>query len=510
MKSKKKKKRRLVFVKRARGRARRRPVSTARRGPRAEGGGAESGPGARTCGAATKGARGPGSPGRGGGGARGAARGRGRWAAAAERGRGGAHSRGRQRREAPRWRRAAQRLHENSPFEAARAVPGLCTHFLLPLGFPRPEEPQAAAAPSSLPRSRVSASSSSFGRPVPAPPRRTSGSGRGQRKWAGRLLSARVRTGAADVGGYPARRLVAEVGCARPPVVVGSPREWRPRGWAVPRSRRPRAVPCPPAPGVSPASPQGNVTSVRGGRRIERFATSATLYRSYQFVHSVGAICDFCEAWVCHGRKCLSTHACACPLTDAECVECERGVWDHGGRIFSCSFCHNFLCEDDQFEHQASCQVLEAETFKCVSCNRLGQHSCLRCKACFCDDHTRSKVFKQEKGKQPPCPKCGHETQETKDLSMSTRSLKFGRQTGGEEGDGASGYDAYWKNLSSDKYGDSSYHDEEEDEDEAEDDEDEDDEVGKDSDAESSDLFTNLNLGRTYASGYAHYEEQDN
>lgn len=43
-----------------------------------------------------------------------------------------------------------------------------------------------------------------------------------------------------------------------------------------------------------------------------------------------GAICDFCEAWVCHGRKCLSTHACACPLTDAECVECERRVWDHG------------------------------------------------------------------------------------------------------------------------------------------------------------------------------------
>lgn len=36
-----------------------------------------------------------------------------------------------------------------------------------------------------------------------------------------------------------------------------------------------------------------------------------------------------------------------------------------GGRIFCCSFCHNFLCEDDQFEHQASCQVLEAETFKC-------------------------------------------------------------------------------------------------------------------------------------------------
>lgn len=48
----------------------------------------------------------------------------------------------------------------------------------------------------------------------------------------------------------------------------------------------------------------------------------------------------------------------------------------------------------------------------------------------------------------------------------------------------------------------------EEEEDEAEDDEEEED--GKDSDTESSDLFTNLNLGRTYASGYAHYEEQEN
>lgn len=57
-------------------------------------------------------------------------------------------------------------------------------------------------------------------------------------------------------------------------------------------------------------------------------------------------------------------------------------------------------------------------------------------------------------------------------LSFVARSLKFGRQTGGEEGDGASGYDAYWKNLSSDKYGDASFHDEE-DEYEAEDDEEE-------------------------------------
>jgi hypothetical protein len=78
-----------------------------------------------------------------------------------------------------------------------------------------------------------------------------------------------------------------------------------------------------------------------------------------------GAICDYCEAWVCHGRRCLTTHACSCPLQDAVCAECERQVWDHGGRIFRCSFCTSFLCEDDQFEHQASCQVLESETFKC-------------------------------------------------------------------------------------------------------------------------------------------------
>lgn len=36
-----------------------------------------------------------------------------------------------------------------------------------------------------------------------------------------------------------------------------------------------------------------------------------------------------------------------------------------GGRLFRCSFCDKFLCEDDQFEHQASCQKLDAETLKC-------------------------------------------------------------------------------------------------------------------------------------------------
>ena len=41
------------------------------------------------------------------------------------------------------------------------------------------------------------------------------------------------------------------------------------------------------------------------------------------------------------------------------------GVWEHGGRVFRCCFCQGFLCEVDQFEHQASCQVLESETYKC-------------------------------------------------------------------------------------------------------------------------------------------------
>ncbi|RUS78015.1 hypothetical protein EGW08_014232 [Elysia chlorotica] len=142
----------------------------------------------------------------------------------------------------------------------------------------------------------------------------------------------------------------------------------------------------------------------------------------------VGAICDFCEAWICHSKRCLQTHACSCPLADAVCHECKRGVWDHGGRIFTCSFCSEFLCEDDQFEHQASCQVLEAENYKCLSCNKLGQYSCLKCKQCYCEDHVRRKGFKYVKGQAIPCPKCGAEAQEIKELSMSTRGYKYGRQ----------------------------------------------------------------------------------
>lgn len=158
----------------------------------------------------------------------------------------------------------------------------------------------------------------------------------------------------------------------------------------------------------------------------------------------VGAICDFCEAWVCHGRKCLTAHACTCPLADATCLECERGVWEHGGRVFRCCFCSGFLCEDDQFEHQASCQVLEAETYKCQSCNRIGQYSCLRCKTCFCDEHVRRRGVRTERRAAPPCPRCAYPTHLTADLSMSTRSHRYGRQGAAtaddDEGADCSGY----------------------------------------------------------------------
>ncbi|XP_076273367.1 zinc finger protein 330 homolog Noa36 [Rhynchophorus ferrugineus] len=207
-------------------------------------------------------------------------------------------------------------------------------------------------------------------------------------------------------------------------------------------------------------------------------------------MNMVGAICDFCEAWVCHGRKCLQSHACTCPLQDAICLECERNVWDHGGRIFKCSFCDGFLCEDDQFEHQASCQVLESENYKCQSCNKLGQYSCLRCKTCYCEDHVRRKGFKYEKNKAIPCPKCGYETSQTKDLSMSTRSHKFGRQgqatyndyDDDDDGDDSNGYGTYdgYSSYNLDESYSNNYSDseeEEESESDGDDDEDEDEET---------------------------------
>ncbi|VDL51796.1 unnamed protein product [Hymenolepis diminuta] len=150
----------------------------------------------------------------------------------------------------------------------------------------------------------------------------------------------------------------------------------------------------------------------------------------------VGAICDFCDAWVCHGLSCLQTHACSCPMQDSKCVECHREISEHGGRMFECAFCAKLLCGDDQFEHQASCQRLESENFKCPSCNRIGSNACLRCKTIYCDDHARRKGFKYSPNQPIPCPKCGHPLDQKFCLSISSkfydysisRQYAFGRQ----------------------------------------------------------------------------------
>jgi len=205
----------------------------------------------------------------------------------------------------------------------------------------------------------------------------------------------------------------------------------------------------------------------------------------------VGAICDFCEAWVCHARKCLTTHACTCVLTDAMCLECDRGVWDQGGRFFKCSFCANFLCEDDQFEHQAKCQVLESETYKCASCNKLGQFSCLRCKVCYCDDHVRRKGFKYERGQALPCPKCGYETKETKDLTMSTRTMSYGRQHQVDDDDYDDDYYSYDSRSASaafSGFGGVAYNPDDQDSSEEEEEESEEEESDEDVDELTNDL----------------------
>ncbi|PSN34764.1 Zinc finger protein 330 [Blattella germanica] len=77
------------------------------------------------------------------------------------------------------------------------------------------------------------------------------------------------------------------------------------------------------------------------------------------------------------------------------------------------------------------------------SCNKLGQYCCLCCKTCYREDHVRRKGFSftYEKNKPIPCPKCVYETSQTKDLSMSTCSHKFGCQGHAADDDGG-GYAA--------------------------------------------------------------------
>ena len=57
-------------------------------------------------------------------------------------------------------------------------------------------------------------------------------------------------------------------------------------------------------------------------------------------------------------------------------------------------------------------------------------------------------IYRYEKNQAMPCPKCGYDTSETKAMSMSTRSHKFGRQQ-------MSGYGS--DNQDDDDYGTSQY-----------------------------------------------------
>lgn len=143
----------------------------------------------------------------------------------------------------------------------------------------------------------------------------------------------------------------------------------------------------------------------------------------------VGAICCYCDTWICHDHTCLNSHPCSCPLKRAICVECNRSIYEHGGRVFRCAFCDQALCEDDQMEHQASCQTIDSENFKCVSCNRIGQLSCMRCKVCFCDTHVKRKGFAYDPNGPIACPRCGNATQQISALSVTAKTVSFGRGT---------------------------------------------------------------------------------
>lgn len=89
---------------------------------------------------------------------------------------------------------------------------------------------------------------------------------------------------------------------------------------------------------------------------------------------------------------------------------------------------------------------------------------------CYCEDHVKRKGFKYEKNKAIPCPKCNYDTSQTKDLSMSTRSLKYGRQQ-------QQGFDEDDENYEGGDYdyGASSYNYDEDDDDDDESDDDSDD-----------------------------------
>lgn len=114
---------------------------------------------------------------------------------------------------------------------------------------------------------------------------------------------------------------------------------------------------------------------------------------------------------------------------------------------------------------------------------------------CYCEDHVKRKGFKYDKNKPIPCPKCNYETSQTKDLSMSTRTLKYGRQQQAEydedddyEGGDYSSYGgASSYNYDDDDEDDDDYSDDDEDESEDESEEEsENDEKEKEKEGEAS------------------------
>ena len=210
-------------------------------------------------------------------------------------------------------------------------------------------------------------------------------------------------------------------------------------------------------------TPQGSITHTitsTQAQTVRHHTCGATLLQNgpkkgVVGMDMMGAICDFCEAWVCHNRVCIAQHGCECLLRQSEdpgsyavqCTECDRDVWMQGGRFFKCSTCAKWLCSDDQMEHQASCQCvprtqslthttrthcnstnkvclswcryIDGDTYHCISCSRLGNWTCLRCKICFCDNHVVGKINVAKKGEAMTCKRCRFELQETKGLSIS-------------------------------------------------------------------------------------------
>jgi len=106
----------------------------------------------------------------------------------------------------------------------------------------------------------------------------------------------------------------------------------------------------------------------------------------------------------------------------------------------------------------------------------------------------RRKGLKYTRGQPIPCPKCGYETRETKDLSMSTRNYAYSRQRNTVDGYdydddyGASGFSygsgGFSYGSSGYSYGTTSHADDEEDD---ESDSDEDEEDGDEEDGDEDD-----------------------